>query len=150
MNAQSYCLHAGTHGPSKGEGYVLAPLLGPKQVAVAAILMKSGWHPEIAQHDILVLIWGILARSKVSEIVRYFPSGYPRTKVQVYVPPPTAGQAPRTGGGADPHCAFAVAEFDPSQDVAVPANTSSQRLSQSARGQDGWVPASTEMLNCSP
>jgi hypothetical protein len=252
MNVQSYCLHAGTHGPSKGEGYLYAPLLGPKRDAVWTILKRSGLHPEIEQHDIQVLIWGILARTKVSDMplgpkraavtlltpkeifdldggalghvppqvwdralaeapppvravmaaeaalrdmfrvpsatyadfervavlggelahtsedvpsgrwsahpggfyVRYLPSGYPRTKLQVYVPRPKGGartMAPTGGsGGAADACSTAVAEYDPADDVAVPANTSSQRLSQSARGQDGWVPGSVGMLSCSP
>ena len=27
--AESYCLHAGTHGPTHGRGYLVAPLKGP-------------------------------------------------------------------------------------------------------------------------
>jgi hypothetical protein len=60
---QSYCLHAGTYGPSKGGGYCPAPLLGPKADMVRAILKESVFHPEIPQRDIQVLLWAILARA---------------------------------------------------------------------------------------
>jgi hypothetical protein len=217
---QSYCLHAGTHGPSQGEGYLNAPLKGPKKTIVQNILRNSVRHPDIAQQDIQVLIWAILARTKFSDLqprlqqvaaqlltvkeivelnggalglippavlqrvsvklpspvrqvleaenklrqtltqgggtfnqleriavlageppdgekgptiprgrwsdhpggyyVRYFPSGYSRTRIQIYVPDKLRD----------------VEEYDPSGDVAVPSNTSRQRLAQSARSVD--------------
>jgi hypothetical protein len=219
----SYCLHAGTHGPSQGEGYLYAPLKGAKQSIIRHILQNSVQHPELEQHDIQALIWAILAQTKVNDLqprlkevanqllareeisdlnggalglvppealrlaasklpapvqrvldaenqlrqaltqsstsfaeleriavlagvapaesgptipsgrwsehpggyyVRYFPSGYSRTRVQVYVP--KTKQNNKQG-----------VEYDPSGDVAVPANTGSQRLGQSAHPADG-------------
>lgn len=220
---QSYCLHAGTHGPSRGQGYLWAPLKGPREPMIRHILQNSVQHPEIEQQAIQSLIWSILARARFSDLapdiqgaasqlltpaeiadlnggalgfippealslvtenlpapvrqileaenqlrylltqttgnfaaleqiavlagdpppgagpevplgrwsehpggfyVRYFPSGYSRTRVQVYVPEASPGTR---GKPSTPR------EFDPSGDVAVPSNTSSQRLAQSAR-----------------
>lgn len=53
-------------------------------------------------------------------MIRFFPSGYPTTKVQVYVPQGSSAIGK---------------EFDPSVEVAVPGNTSRQRLLQSGRLQ---------------
>lgn len=38
---QSYCLHAGTHGPGGGDGYLYAPPKGPAEDAVMSILHNS-------------------------------------------------------------------------------------------------------------
>ncbi|MDR1727702.1 MAG: hypothetical protein LBT74_07215 [Acidobacteriota bacterium] len=69
---QSYCLRAGTHGPTKGDGYLLAPLEGKRADLVYSILKKSADHPEIAQRDIQVLLWGIEAGTKFSDFDRDF------------------------------------------------------------------------------
>src|SRR3990172_12957550 len=68
MEVWSYCLHAGTYGPSKGDGYLLAPLKGKRAKIIQAILDRSVDHPDIEQHDIQTLIWAILARTKISEM----------------------------------------------------------------------------------
>lgn len=65
---QSYCLKAGTHGPGGGEGYGFAPLLGPAEDAVMSIVRNSVQLPEIHQHDIQVLLWAIIARSKFEDL----------------------------------------------------------------------------------
>lgn len=216
MAAQSYCLKAGTYGPTSGDGYLYAPLLGPQEQAVEAILRNSADHPEIAQQDIQVLLWAIIARAKFEDLdnriklvaaqlltkkqlamlnrnaldiltnsqlqslvggvpgpvakvlqaeadmrrmlsggssfgelervavlagmapigegsrtdiparrwsrhpdgywVRFDPSGYSRTQVEIWVPEEAAGKL-----------------YDPAVTVAVPTNTSKQRLGQSAR-----------------
>lgn len=222
MHTQSYCLKAGTHGPGGGDGYIFAPPLGPAEVAVTTILRNSVAHPEIAQRDIQLLLWAIIARAKFEEMdrslqatasrllsseeiallnrnaldiipgpaldraleelpplvrqvlraeaeirqaltsegtsfeqverlavlagvpglgegsrdvpsgrwslhpdgyyVRYLPRGYSHTVIQIWVP---AGSA-------------AVArEYDPATHIAVPGNTSRQRLIQSGREQAG-------------
>ncbi|MFM6853154.1 MAG: hypothetical protein ACKOUM_03640 [Sphingopyxis sp.] len=68
MRAQSYCLHAGTHGPGGGDGYLYAPVLGSARDAVTSILQNSVAHPDIAQHDIQVLLWAIVARAKFEDL----------------------------------------------------------------------------------
>ncbi len=66
--AQSYCLHAGTHGPGGGEGYLYAPLKGPREKVIRSILRESVDHPEIEQQKVQSLVWAILARTKPSKL----------------------------------------------------------------------------------
>jgi hypothetical protein len=65
---ESYCLHAGTHGPSEGKGYLYAPLKGPLGEVINNILSNCSRHPEIPQYSIQTLIWGIEARTKISDM----------------------------------------------------------------------------------
>jgi hypothetical protein len=215
---QSYCLHAGTHGPGKGEAYLYAPPKGPYEKAVIAVVENSVSKPEIAQRDIQQLLWAMMARTKFTDLssnlqnvasqlltkkqiadinggamgfitdelmerglikqpplvrqvleaennlrraltmpnttfadleriavltgdiplgpgsknsprgrwsqhpdgyfVRYMPSGYYRTRLEIYVPK----DSPMIGK-----------EFNPATQIAVPADTARQRLLQSAR-----------------
>jgi hypothetical protein len=64
---QSYCLKAGTHGPTKGSGYLLAPLKGKRSDIVYNVITNSSNHPEIEQHDIQVFLWGIIAGTKFTD-----------------------------------------------------------------------------------
>lgn len=68
MTAQSYCLHAGTHGPGGGDGYLYGPLKGSAREAVASILQNSVAEPEIAQRDIQLLLWAIVSRSRFEDL----------------------------------------------------------------------------------
>ncbi|MGJ3251474.1 MAG: hypothetical protein ACFE0J_10130 [Elainellaceae cyanobacterium] len=68
MEAQSYCLRAGTHAPGSGNGYLYAPLLGDRNEIIRHILENSVEYPSIPQRDIQVLIWGIIARTKLSDM----------------------------------------------------------------------------------
>jgi hypothetical protein len=68
MQTQSYCLHAGTHGPGGGDGYLFAPPLGPERDAVVAVVRNSVRHPEIEQHDVQLLLWAIIARAKFEDL----------------------------------------------------------------------------------
>jgi uncharacterized protein YceK len=52
--------------------------------------------------------------------VRYFPSGYQRTKIQVYVPKGTLDQDGKSSGN--------YLTFDPVSMMAIPANSNAQRL----------------------
>lgn len=65
---QSYCLHAGTHGPGGGDGYLYAPPLGAAKDAVITIVRGSVQHPEISQHVIQALLWAILSRAKIEDL----------------------------------------------------------------------------------
>ncbi|WP_156025877.1 hypothetical protein [Sphingomonas phyllosphaerae] len=65
---QSYCLHAGTHGPGGGDGYLYAPPLGSAKDAVISIVRGSVQHPEIDQHVIQSLLWAILSRAKIEDL----------------------------------------------------------------------------------
>jgi len=64
MENKSYCLKAGTRGPSTGDGYMLAPVLGPKSEVVVLILKNAEKHQEVTQHDIQILLWAIVARTR--------------------------------------------------------------------------------------
>jgi hypothetical protein len=68
LQDQSYCLHAGTHGPGGGDGYLYAPPKGPAEDAVMSIVRNSVNHPEIQQHDIQLLLWAIIARAKFEDL----------------------------------------------------------------------------------
>ena len=220
LQAQSYCLKAGTHGPGGGDGYLYAPPKGPAEEAVVSILRNSVNRPEIPQQRIQTLLWAIIARAKFEDLgadlkatasqlltprqlaslnrnaldvvtgpalqqalgsapagvrqvlqaeaqlrqmltspgtsfaelervavlsgaaplgegsrqvpsgrwslhpdgyyVRYLPSGYSSTRVEIWVPQgsPAVGK-----------------EYDPAAHVAVPGNTARQRLAQSGRAQ---------------
>jgi hypothetical protein len=65
---QSYCLHAGTHAPGGGDGYLYAPPKGPAEDAVMSVVRNSVQHPEIQQHDIQLLLWAIIARAKFEDL----------------------------------------------------------------------------------
>ena len=68
MQAQSYCLKAGTHAPGDGDGYLYAPPLGPAEDAVMTIVRNSVNRPEIPQQDIQQLLWAIIARAKFEDL----------------------------------------------------------------------------------
>jgi hypothetical protein len=68
--AQSFCLHAGTHGPGGGDGYVYAPLEGTSASSIRHILQRASAHREIAQKDVQVLVWAILARTPINRMSR--------------------------------------------------------------------------------
>lgn len=220
MQTQSYCLHAGTHGPGAGDGYLYAPPKGSAEDAVMTVVRNSVQHPEIPQRDVQALLWAIISRAKFEDLsselkstasrlltprqlaslnrsaldalsgnaltdalggvpeplrqiaqaeanlrqmlttpgtsfaemervavlsgsaplgpgsrevpsgrwslhpdgyfVRYLPSGYSSTRVEIWVPQgsPAVGK-----------------EFDPATHIAVPGNTARQRLIQSGRAQ---------------
>ena len=68
FHAQSYCLHAGTHGPGGGDGYLFAPPKGPAEEAVMMIVRNSVKHPEVPQNKIQQLLWAIIARAKFEDL----------------------------------------------------------------------------------
>ena len=68
MQAQSYCLKAGTHGPGGGDGYLYGPTKGPAEEAVMTIVRNSVNRPEIPQQQIQQLLWAIIARAKFEDL----------------------------------------------------------------------------------
>jgi len=73
FDSQSYCLKAGTYAPGSGrggDGYLYAPQKGPQVNIVRNILQRSFAHPDIPQRDIQVLLWAIIARTKISDMSR--------------------------------------------------------------------------------
>ena len=65
---RSYCLKTMSYAPNKGDGYLYAPLKGPKADVIRKILQRSVDHPEISQDDIQVLIWSIFEEVPISEL----------------------------------------------------------------------------------
>lgn len=70
MMAKSFCLKAGTYGPSRGDGHLYAPLAGRKREMVETILERYAKHPEIPQQKIQVLLWAIIARADVHNLLK--------------------------------------------------------------------------------
>jgi len=70
FTSQSYCLKAGTYSPGEGQGYLYAPLKGPKSDIVGNVLRNSYGHPEIEQKKVQVLLWAIIARIKLTDMSR--------------------------------------------------------------------------------
>ena len=68
LTVQSYCLKAGTHGPTKGSGHLLAPIKGKRDELVKNIIARSVDHPEIEQHDIQLLLWAIIYGAKFTDL----------------------------------------------------------------------------------
>ncbi len=62
----TFCLHAGTYAPTEGDGYLVAPMKGPKAELIKSILGRYYEHPEIEQTDVQMLVWGIEAGQKFS------------------------------------------------------------------------------------
>lgn len=67
MINKSYCLQAGTRGPSNGDGYMLAPVLGPKEEVVISLLKNAESHSNVSQRDIQELLWAIIARTRFAD-----------------------------------------------------------------------------------
>ncbi|HUL74418.1 MAG TPA: hypothetical protein VLT86_15025 [Vicinamibacterales bacterium] len=65
---QSYCLAVATYAPGGGDGYLYAPLKGSREDAIGTILRGTGTHTEIPQGKIQLLLWAIIARSKVADL----------------------------------------------------------------------------------
>lgn len=248
---RSYCLHAGTHGPSSGDGYLYAPLKGPRSSSIQAVLRGSASHPEFSQQDVQLLIWIMETKTKlerypvrqqeiarkllsgkqllqlqggvlglippslsnkaISELgpeaqeaekaserlesllisgtatfaeieraavlppmksgtsvprgqwsshpggfyIRYFPSSYSQTRIEIIVPDKNQKKSQVWTDGSLRLASFPVSvpaegapdsgpgsgavEYDPTSNVAVPANTNSQRLGMSAMPPPGNI-----------
>jgi hypothetical protein len=68
LEADSFCLNAGTYGPGEGKGYLLADLKGKKAAEISTILREYALHPEISQSDVQTLLWGILSKTKIRDM----------------------------------------------------------------------------------
>ena len=76
----SYCLKAGTNGPSKGDSYGNAPIKGKMDDVVEAILVRSQevWRSRangstvtnqaISQKDVQLLLWAIIAKADFDDM----------------------------------------------------------------------------------
>jgi hypothetical protein len=62
LDAAVFCLHAGAYAPGGGDGYALAPLRGIGANLIYTVLYRWLTHTEIPQHDIQLMLWGIVDR----------------------------------------------------------------------------------------
>jgi len=65
---RSFCLQAGTYGPDKGNGYLFAPLAGPKEKIATTLIANWEQHPEIEQRKVQLLLWAIVAKTNFSKL----------------------------------------------------------------------------------
>ncbi len=72
MTAKSFCLRGYTHGPSKGDGHLYAPLKGKKAGFVQSILEHYGKKPKIPQPDVQVLLWAIIAGANMDALGAHY------------------------------------------------------------------------------
>jgi len=70
FRAKSFCLYAGAPAAARGDGYLAAPLAGPKARIIGDILTRLYRHPDITQEDVQSLIWAVLSRTKFSSLPR--------------------------------------------------------------------------------
>ncbi len=68
ITVKSFCLMAGTHGPSQGDGYLYAPLKGDKSELIKRILTNMEYYPNIAQHDVQLLLWAIISQTEFKNL----------------------------------------------------------------------------------
>lgn len=64
---QSFCLRAGTPSPTKGDGYMNAPLQGPMAEIVNHILWNYFFYPKVTQREVQVLLWTIIAKTPYND-----------------------------------------------------------------------------------
>ena len=70
FDVQSFCLQAATKAPRKGrgDGYVYAPIKGPRAGIVTNIARRTFEHPEIPQQSVQELLWAIITYTKLSNM----------------------------------------------------------------------------------
>ena len=63
IDLKSFCLKAGTYAPSKGDGYLYAPLKGPKKEIINSLVKNWYKKQNIPQQKVQYIIWAIIAKS---------------------------------------------------------------------------------------
>lgn len=82
MRTQSFCIKAGTHAPSNGDGYLYAPLAGRQSDVFEHILKTWQYKPGIQQHEVQVLLWALIAKADFNQMN----AAIQRTAVQLLTP----------------------------------------------------------------
>ena len=70
FTAASYCLRAGTYAPTRGDGYLYAPLKGKRAEIVRHVLENSVFRPDVSRADIQYLLWAIVAKTNFTKMAR--------------------------------------------------------------------------------
>ena len=68
VELKSFCMHAGTYAPSKGDGYLYAPLKGQKKEIVNSLIKNWYQNQDIPQQTVQALVWGIIAKSSLKNM----------------------------------------------------------------------------------
>ncbi|OWR14381.1 hypothetical protein CDW55_08715 [Chryseobacterium sp. VAUSW3] len=68
IQLKSFCLKAGTYAPSKGDGYIFAPLKGPKEEIINALVKNWYNHQDIPQEQVQSLVWAVIAKSSFKNL----------------------------------------------------------------------------------
>lgn len=68
INLKSFCLKAGTYAPSKGDGYLFAPLKGNRKDIVDSLVKNWYLHQVIPQQQVQSLIWAIISKSSFKNL----------------------------------------------------------------------------------
>ncbi len=82
MNLNSFCFRGYTHGPSRGDGHLYAPLKGRKKDLIRKILERYTLSTDVRQRDVQVLIWAIIAGASFDELG----SKYQKVLNQLFTP----------------------------------------------------------------
>ena len=64
----SFCLHAGSHGPSKLWGYLHGPFRGRRAELLQQVIRRYTVTPTASRQETQALLWSILARSDLSSV----------------------------------------------------------------------------------
>ena len=70
VRVESYCLHIGRRAPQHADSYayLAAPLKGRLASIIGTLVNGRRSHPEVAQQDVQLLIWGLLLNTKVTDL----------------------------------------------------------------------------------
>lgn len=68
MVCRSYCIRAGTYGPSQGDSYLYAALKGPKENLIKNLLTAAEKKGNVSQQDLQLIFWAIIAKTKFSDL----------------------------------------------------------------------------------
>lgn len=68
IQLKSFCLKAGTYAPSKGDGYLFAPLKGPNEEIINALVKNWYNHQDIPQEQVQSLVWAVIAKSSFKNL----------------------------------------------------------------------------------
>lgn len=68
LSIKSFCLKAGTYAPGKGDGYLYAPLKGPRKDIVDKLVKNWYEQQDIKQSDVQALLWAIIAKANFKNL----------------------------------------------------------------------------------
>lgn len=72
MNARSFCLKGYTHGPSRGDGHLFAPMKGKRADFVQSIIEHYATRPQVPQQNVQVLLWAIIAGADLKTLGKQY------------------------------------------------------------------------------